>query len=36
VEQVEARFIELFAWKDGTLWFVPAVRELNLEVKRPP
>ena len=35
VEQVEARFIELFAWKDGTLWFVPGVRELNLEVKAP-
>src|SRR6188768_1243518 len=35
VEQVEARFIELFAWKDGTLWFVPGVRELHLEVKAP-
>jgi serine/threonine-protein kinase len=35
VEQVEARFIELFAWNDGTLWFVPGVRELHLEVKAP-
>jgi eukaryotic-like serine/threonine-protein kinase len=35
VEQVEARFIELFAWDDGTLWFVPGVRELHLEVKAP-
>lgn len=35
VEQVEARFIELFAWRDGTLWFVPGVRELHLEVKAP-
>jgi serine/threonine protein kinase len=35
VEQVEARFIELFAWKDGTLWFVPGVRDLHLEVKAP-
>jgi len=33
VEQVEARFTELFAWSDGTLWFVPGVRELQLEVK---
>ena len=33
VEQVEARFIELFGWNDGTLWFVPGVRELQLEVK---
>ena len=35
VEQVEARFIELFGWSDGTLWFVPGVRELHLEVKAP-
>ncbi|HYQ40602.1 MAG TPA: protein kinase [Polyangiaceae bacterium] len=35
VEQVEARFVELFAWDDGTLWFVPGVRELHLEVKAP-
>jgi len=35
VEQVEARFIELFAWNDGTLWFVPGVRELHLEVRAP-
>jgi hypothetical protein len=35
VEQVEARFIELFAWDDGTLWFVPGVRELHLEIKAP-
>jgi len=35
VEQVEARFIELFAWNDGTLWFVPGVRELHFEVKAP-
>ena len=35
VEQVEARFIELFGWNDGTLWFVPGVRELHLEVKAP-
>ena len=35
VEQVEARFVELFAWNDGTLWFVPGVRELHLEVKAP-
>ena len=35
VEQVEARFIELFAWKDGTLWFVPGVRDLHLEVRAP-
>ena len=35
VEQVEARFIELFGWSDGTLWFVPGVRELNLEIKAP-
>ena len=33
--QVEARFIELFGWDDGTLWFVPGVRELQLEVKAP-
>ena len=35
VEQVEARFTELFGWDDGTLWFVPGVRELQLEVKAP-
>lgn len=35
VEQVEARFVELFAWNDGTLWFVPGVRDLHLEVKAP-
>ncbi len=35
VEQVEARFVELFGWDDGTLWFVPEVRELQLEVKAP-
>jgi len=35
IEQVEARFNELFAWHDGTLWFVPAVRELQLEIKAP-
>jgi len=35
IEQVEARFVELFAWNDGTLWFVPGVRELGLEVKAP-
>ena len=35
VEQVEARFMELFAWSDGTLWFVPNVREPQLEVKAP-
>lgn len=35
VEQVEARFIELFGWDDGTLWFVPNVREPALEVKAP-
>ena len=35
VEQVEARFIELFAWNDGMLWFVPGVRELQLEIKAP-
>ena len=35
IEQVEARFIELFAWQDGTLWFVPGVREPQLEVKAP-
>jgi serine/threonine-protein kinase len=35
IEQVEARFIELFGWHDGTLWFVPGVRELQLEVKAP-
>jgi serine/threonine protein kinase len=35
VEQVEARFLELFGWDDGTLWFVPEVRELQLEVKAP-
>ena len=35
VEQVEARFVELFGWNDGTLWFVPGVRELQLEVKAP-
>jgi len=35
VEQVEARFIELFGWNDGTLWFVPGVRDLHLEVKAP-
>jgi serine/threonine-protein kinase len=35
IEQVEARFNELFAWHDGTLWFVPGVRELQLEVKAP-
>ncbi len=33
--QVEARFIELFGWHDGTLWFVPDVRELQLEIKAP-
>ena len=35
VEQVEARFIELFGWDHGTLWFVPEVRDLQLEVKAP-
>ena len=35
VEQVEARFVELFGWHDGTLWFVPGVRDLHLEVKAP-
>ncbi len=35
IEQVEARFVELFAWNDGTLWFVPGVREPQLEVKAP-
>jgi serine/threonine protein kinase len=35
IEQVEARFNELFGWHDGTLWFVPGVRELQLEVKAP-
>jgi serine/threonine-protein kinase len=35
IEQVEARFTELFGWHDGTLWFVPGVRELQLEVKAP-
>ncbi|MEO7037361.1 MAG: DUF4388 domain-containing protein, partial [Polyangiaceae bacterium] len=35
IEQVEARFVELFGWHDGTLWFVPGVRELHLEVKAP-
>jgi serine/threonine-protein kinase len=33
IEQVEARFLELFGWNDGTLWFVPGVREPQLEVK---
>ena len=31
IEQVEARFTELFGWHDGTLWFVPGVREPHLE-----
>ncbi|MEO6600546.1 MAG: protein kinase [Polyangiaceae bacterium] len=35
VEQVEARFVELFGWDDGTLWFVPEVRDLQMEVKAP-
>jgi Domain of unknown function (DUF4388) len=35
IEQVEARFNELFGWRDGTLWFVPGVREPQLEVKAP-
>ena len=35
IEQVEERFVELFAWKDGTLWFVPGVREPHMEVKAP-
>jgi len=35
IEQVEERFVELFGWKDGTLWFVPGVREPQLEVKAP-
>jgi Domain of unknown function (DUF4388) len=35
VEQVEARFVELFGWFDGTLWFVPGVRDLHMEVKAP-
>jgi hypothetical protein len=35
VEQVESRFIELFAWNDGTLWFVPGTREPQFEIKAP-
>src|SRR5450432_4549654 len=35
IEQVEERFVELFGWNDGTLWFVPGVREPHLEVKAP-
>ena len=35
IEQVEARFVELFGWNDGTLWFVHGVREPLLEVKAP-
>jgi serine/threonine protein kinase len=33
IEQVEVRFVELFGWHEGTLWFVPGVRESQLEVK---
>jgi serine/threonine protein kinase len=35
IEQVEERFVELFGWNQGTLWFVPGVREPDLEVKAP-
>ncbi len=35
VEQVEARFNELFGWHAGTLWFVQGVREPQLEIKAP-
>lgn len=35
MEQVEARFVELFGWDDGTLWFVPGVRDKHLEIKAP-
>ena len=35
MEQVEARFVELFGWSDGTLWFIPNVREVHLEIKAP-
>ncbi|HWZ91504.1 MAG TPA: protein kinase [Polyangiaceae bacterium] len=35
IEQVEVRFIELFGWNDGTLWFVPGAREPQFEVKAP-
>jgi len=35
IEQVEVRFVELFAWDHGTLWFVPGAREPELEVKAP-
>ncbi len=35
IEQVEVRFVELFGWGQGTLWFVPGAREPELEVKAP-
>jgi len=35
IEQVEERFVELFGWNDGTLWFVPGARDQHLEVKAP-
>jgi len=36
IEQVEARFVELFGWNDGTLWFVQGAREPQLEVRALP
>ncbi len=35
IEQVEVRFVELFGWGHGTLWFIPGAREPELEVKAP-
>ncbi|HEY2410148.1 MAG TPA: protein kinase [Polyangiaceae bacterium] len=35
IEQLEARFVELFAWDHGGLWFISGARELELEVSAP-